>query len=249
MNVVRYTKWCVSAIMNKLFPKLPINKRAIRRIKKRSLVRLDSFFAELEAIANIRSGNKASRIIRKILERVNIKTILGGNIALLMITSSILGTGAQDLGKFEAESRLLPELQAKLTTQIKLRFPLERVVLNQRFSIFHRGVDLDGEIGNPIYPIMNGVVESHEYGKFGYGNNILVNHQNGFKSRYAHLSKIEVKDGQEVTTGTVLGRVGSTGHSTGPHLHLEIYHDTQTLNPLTVLGPIPVKSASATGGK
>lgn len=235
--------------MNKLFLKLPLKHRALRRFQKQSLARLNSFLAEIETIANIRSGNKASRMIRKILESINIKAILGGNIALLMLTTSLVGTGTQDLDKFEAESRLLPEVQAKLTTQIKLRFPLERVVLNQSFSIFHRGVDLDGNIGDPIYPIMNGVVEFHEYGKIGYGNNILINHQNGFTSRYAHLSKIEVKDGQEVTTGTVLGKVGSTGHSTGPHLHLEIYHDTQILNPLTVLGPIPIKSASATGGK
>ena len=69
----------------------------------------------------------------------------------------------------------------------------------------------------------------------GYGNMVLINHGNGFKTRYAHLSQIMVISGQNVARGVAIGRMGSTGHSTGPHTHFEIYLNGTRINPLSYL--------------
>jgi murein DD-endopeptidase MepM/ murein hydrolase activator NlpD len=69
----------------------------------------------------------------------------------------------------------------------------------------------------------------------GYGNCILIDHGNGLKTRYAHLSKIYVRVGQRVGTGDKIGAVGSSGNSTGPHLHFEVIKNGRTQNPLNYL--------------
>ena len=80
-------------------------------------------------------------------------------------------------------------------------------------------------------PILPGKVEKTARLRFGYGNYIIVNHGSGFKSLYAHLSKITVKEEQKVDKNTVIGFIGSTGWSTGPHLHLEIINNKERVNP------------------
>jgi murein DD-endopeptidase MepM/ murein hydrolase activator NlpD len=83
---------------------------------------------------------------------------------------------------------------------------------------------------------MKGIVTKTEYNWFGYGNMIVVSHGPDFESLYAHLSKIDVKVGEQVTTDSIIGLSGSTGHSTGPHLHLEIHQDGKAIDPAPVLG-------------
>lgn len=87
---------------------------------------------------------------------------------------------------------------------------------------FHKGVDLVGSGSKHIYPVNNGTVVYVKRSRGGYGNHILVNHGDGIWSLYAHLSDVYVKSGQAVTKNTILGVEGSTGRSTGSHLHLEI---------------------------
>ncbi|MGE5545560.1 MAG: peptidoglycan DD-metalloendopeptidase family protein [Solirubrobacterales bacterium] len=92
--------------------------------------------------------------------------------------------------------------------------------LNHRTGI-HEGVDFGTAIGTPVYATGSGVVE-FAGGKDRYGLTIDVNHGNGVTTRYAHLSRIKVTQGQRVTRATVIGLVGNTGRSTGPHLHYEV---------------------------
>lgn len=120
-------------------------------------------------------------------------------------------------------------------TSPALQFPLKNYIIGQFFSIAHPGVDLDASFGTPIYPVSTGTVKQVERWSWGYGNHLILDHGNGFGSLYAHLSKIEVKVGDEVKNDTVIGKVGSTGWSTGNHLHLEIYEKDRALNPLEVL--------------
>ncbi|MBE5821544.1 MAG: M23 family metallopeptidase [Clostridiales bacterium] len=87
-------------------------------------------------------------------------------------------------------------------------------------SSWHKGIDLGAPTGTPIYAIADGVASSH-YQQGGYGNYVVVDHGNGFISEYGHMSKIIVRSG-DVKKGDVIGLVGSTGASTGPHLHLTI---------------------------
>lgn len=102
----------------------------------------------------------------------------------------------------------------------------------------HKGVDLVG-VNKHIYPINNGTVVTKSYDSNGYGNYIIVNHGNGYWSLYAHLKKVYVKNGQSVNKNTILGEEGSTGRSTGSHLHLEVRKGSNSssnvINPITFL--------------
>jgi murein DD-endopeptidase MepM/ murein hydrolase activator NlpD len=94
----------------------------------------------------------------------------------------------------------------------------------------HTGVDLRGDTGDPVRVTANGRVTRAAWAG-GYGNMVEVDHGNGLVTRYGHMSKIEVKVGQHVSMGQTIGRIGSTGRSTGPHLHYEVRIDDKPVNP------------------
>ncbi|HUO22468.1 MAG TPA: M23 family metallopeptidase [Caulobacteraceae bacterium] len=95
---------------------------------------------------------------------------------------------------------------------------------------FHPGLDFSGDKGEPVHVTAPGVV-SFTGQRTGYGNTVEVDHGGGFKTRYAHLSRIVVKVGQHVALGEELGAMGSTGRSTGPHLHYEVWVNGRVENP------------------
>lgn len=96
----------------------------------------------------------------------------------------------------------------------------------------HLGVDFVGPVGIPIYVTGNGTVVSAEFSFFGYGNVVVVDHGFGYKSRYAHLFKISVTKGQQVARGQVIGELGNSGRSTGPHLHYEVLLRENQVDPI-----------------
>ena len=94
----------------------------------------------------------------------------------------------------------------------------------------HNGMDIASNMGTTVYAADGGkVVLAEWYG--GYGNCIMIDHGNGYKTLYGHLSSIAVSDGQGVSQGAVIGAVGSTGNSTGPHLHFEVYANDSRIDP------------------
>ncbi len=95
---------------------------------------------------------------------------------------------------------------------------------------FHAGIDLTAKSGTPIYAPADGVVE-YAKKKGSYGNYLLLNHPYGFKTAYGHLKKFAVKEGDYVSKGDIIGYVGNTGRSTGPHLHYEIRYLQKWLDP------------------
>lgn len=95
---------------------------------------------------------------------------------------------------------------------------------------FHRGVDLAADIGTPVYATASGVVSSVRR-DVGLGKLIQIDHLHGYTTVYAHLSRIAVKRGQHVERGEIIGAVGNTGYSTGPHLHYEVHHQGRAQNP------------------
>lgn len=95
---------------------------------------------------------------------------------------------------------------------------------------FHPGLDLAAAHGTPIYASANGNVLISEYSKI-YGNYVIINHHFGYKTLYGHMSKVSVKRNQKVKQGTIIGYVGSTGRSTGPHLHFEILKEDKKIDP------------------
>jgi murein DD-endopeptidase MepM/ murein hydrolase activator NlpD len=94
----------------------------------------------------------------------------------------------------------------------------------------HTGLDFRSSTGDPVRATANGKVESAGWSG-GYGKMVEIDHGNGFSTRYGHLSEIEVKVGQQVKIGQTIGRVGSTGRSTGPHLHYETRIDGDAVDP------------------
>jgi len=97
--------------------------------------------------------------------------------------------------------------------------------------VFHEGTDFAANFGTQILCTSNGVVERVIKSKKGYGNRVVINHGYGYKTVYAHLNDFNVKTGDVIKRGDVIGTVGSTGLSTGPHLHYEVLANNRPLNP------------------
>lgn len=204
---------------------LSIGKRRGRNIQKTLLMKLKSFVEK-------RGGTKVSRFLRFFFERYSIKNLLGANLVILSMASPFINLPNKVLANTEGTEISSPIV---LSTRQGVRVPLEAKNVTQGYTLFHKGVDLNGRTGDPVYPMSGGVVESAEYSTSGYGKMVLVDHGNGYKSLYAHLSKIDVSQGQKIDNETKIGEVGATGHAYGDHLHMEIYENGKTTNPLTLL--------------
>lgn len=101
-----------------------------------------------------------------------------------------------------------------------------------RARTMHQGIDFAGPIGTPVYSTGDGVVIEADYSFSGYGNQVIVDHGFGYKTRYAHLHKINVKVGDKVERAEMVGSLGSSGKSTGPHLHYEVMVRNNPVNPI-----------------
>ncbi len=97
---------------------------------------------------------------------------------------------------------------------------------------FHKGIDFTAPKGTPIIATGNGTIIKVEKRLFGYGKNVVIDHGFGYTTLYAHMKDIEVKKGERVTKGQVIGTVGSTGTSTAPHLHYEVRINGKAVNPI-----------------
>ncbi len=102
----------------------------------------------------------------------------------------------------------------------------------------HQGLDISADKGDPVYATANGTIISANYHS-DFGNLVVVGHEFGLTTRYAHLSRLNVHAGQTVQRGDVLGFVGSTGRSTAPHLHYEVWAHGRPINPLKLLAAQP----------
>ncbi len=98
--------------------------------------------------------------------------------------------------------------------------------------IFHPGLDFVAPTGTPIHATGDGVIEEVNGGQSGYGNYVMIKHGFGYETLYGHMSRVNVRMGQKVKRGDVIGFVGSTGRSTGPHCHYEVIKDGHKINPI-----------------
>lgn len=180
-----------------------------------------------------RTGTLPAKFVRYLAEHKNARKIFAANfVALVAITSFLPSTNSNVFA--EADASII-QAQNTLITEKGMQLPLGHIKINQNYSFFHPAIDFGGVIGDAVKPIKAGVVTFSGYTRDGYGNLIVINHGQDLESYYAHLSKIEVKTGEGVTMDKEIGKLGSTGHSTGPHLHLEILLKGIHINPLTVL--------------
>ncbi|WP_306353207.1 M23 family metallopeptidase [Flavobacterium sp. '19STA2R22 D10 B1'] len=97
---------------------------------------------------------------------------------------------------------------------------------------FHAGMDFSAKVGTPIFATGDGVVNRADNTATGYGNHIVIQHGYGYETLYAHLSKYNVRPGQRVKRGDVIGYVGNTGRSEASHLHYEVHKDGEVINPI-----------------
>lgn len=111
--------------------------------------------------------------------------------------------------------------------------------ISTHFSAWHPGIDIATGLGMPIHPIADGKVVEVTWGFLGLGHYVVVEHTQGFRSTYGHMGKIYVHKDDLVTQSTILGEVGLTGHTTGPHTHLEVTKDGSYIDPEKVLPTLP----------
>jgi murein DD-endopeptidase MepM/ murein hydrolase activator NlpD len=107
--------------------------------------------------------------------------------------------------------------------------------ITQRYWSGHRAIDIGAPVGTPVVAADSGYVIFAGWNRQGYGKLVIIDHGNGYRTYYAHLSSILVRRGESVGKGRRIGSVGSTGHSTGPHLHFEIRYHNIHKNPLLLL--------------
>ena len=191
------------------------------------------FIPNLGEVHRVRRGSKTSRFFSLIFEHKSLKKLFGANLALAFFATSFLPL--RDFGKVEEEQNVIQEKKTLFATIKVVQYPLEKMSVSQGFSYYHPGVDLAAPYGEPVRPIKPGVVDEAGFSSLGYGKMLIINHGGGMTSLYAHLSKIFIKAGQEITSETVIGDVGASGRASGNHLHLEIRKDGVAVNPFSVL--------------
>lgn len=131
----------------------------------------------------------------------------------------------------------LPTMWAHLG-KINNEFGYRRNPFGGRSYEFHAGMDIDGDRGDVVAAPANGTIITAGW-EGGYGNLIEIDHGNGLTTRYGHLSKIGVQVGDTIQRGQIIGLIGSTGRSTGPHLHYEVRVNDKPINPRRFLPPEP----------
>lgn len=147
-------------------------------------------------------------------------------------TTKQISLGAEKLKSIISKDR---DSTAVIPAGGRMAWPTTGHRITQYYSWRHTGLDIADRIGTPIYAAEAGVVTTVGYNRGGYGNQIVINHNGGKSTRYAHLSAFDVKVGQSVTKGQYIGAMGSTGRSTGPHLHFEVMINGARYNPLNYI--------------
>lgn len=182
-------------------------------------------------------SNPISRLIRPVFEKKDIKRMIGAQLATLMVVITALNVPSSALGVAALDTEGLTNgVEVTLTTNKTAIVPVpDTLGMSQGYHVFHAGIDLRAPLGSKIFPVANGTVKSISISRYGYGRSLVLEHEDGMESLYAHMGKVYVVEGDKVITTTALGEVGMTGRTTGPHLHLEIRKDGKTINPLTFL--------------
>lgn len=135
---------------------------------------------------------------------------------------------------FTAIKNIIKASDAQPAAGNKMNWPTQGHIITQYYSWRHTGLDVANKVGTPLYAADSGTVVEAGWAN-GYGNQILVDHGGGKKTRYAHASKLYVSKGDKVTKGETIAAMGSTGWSTGSHIHFEVIINGKKLNPLNYI--------------
>ncbi len=234
-----------------------LGKRAIRRsfkfvVFKNKYSRIVRKYAKMEAFQAIKRGFKG--VQRQIAIRPRIRLFSKFTlilIVLLFLTNmgasyfkakepEIKVNGQQILVAKNSESQNPEEtlLQASVSSKrspFDFRMPVSDGIITQGFSSYHHADDIAASYGTPIYPLGGGKVEFAGYMTDGHGDTVVIDHGDGLKTLYAHMSQIDVGVGNVISETTKIGNIGLTGHTTGPHVHIEVFDNGVMINPSSVL--------------
>lgn len=191
-----------------------------------------------------RKSNPLSKLVRPWFEHQWVHGIVGVHLVLLLALFGVTGSpvsaefpsGSGDASSEVEVSVVAAPKAVVITTKRQFQMPVELTSVSQGFYRYHPGVDLRAPLRSGVQPITEGVVREVVYGRWGYGQAVVVEHAGGYSSMYAHVGRIFVEPGSDVDRESVIAEVGTTGYSTGPHLHLEIYEDGNAINPKPLLG-------------
>lgn len=239
-------------IDSQIFDPLPkVGKRFVRRIRK--LKKLAAVIAQTELSLALKIAAFALHRQIVIRPRIRLSIILILSLALTFLASSKLAyflkqkessikINGQAVLVADKREEAIPPVSAEMDEQIfsvRSPFEVERPVdhgyISQGYSSYHRGSDIATDYDSPIHPLGPGTVEFAGSLLDGRGNVVIIDHGDGLKSLYAHMNKIYAGVGNKVDKKAVLGTVGLTGRTTGPHVHLEVYDQGVATDPSSVL--------------
>jgi murein DD-endopeptidase MepM/ murein hydrolase activator NlpD len=212
----------------------------LRYFVKKELTRL-----KLKRRGSFAGSTVMSLIIRPILEKDRVKAYLSAPLFAAALTVGVTQLPNTDttLDTWSTEQ----PVQAVLGYEVKMPQAGDTITylvpvtqlngVSQSFHAGHPGIDLMSPRGSQVVAMERGTVIDVQKDTFGYGRHLLVKHMYEVVSLYAHLDQINVRLGQEVTPGQVVGTIGTTGWSTGPHLHFEVYEGGDQVNPMKYIGP------------
>jgi murein DD-endopeptidase MepM/ murein hydrolase activator NlpD len=176
----------------------------------------------------------------KLFELSGIKNLFGAQLVAAVILAGVVSPQASGLVNqmiVEEKTGNTP-IAADPQTLTTFEIPLSSYAISQLFSFWHPGIDMTAPKGTPIYAIESGVVTYADDSFFGYGRHVVIAHEHQIESLYGHMSEILTSVGKRISRGEMIGKVGSTGWSTGNHVHLEVHIKGIPVNPLEVL---PIK--------
>lgn len=211
---------------------------------------IDQLTGEIESLHRMDAEVYRSILNAEPLSANEWKAGRGGSVGVAEMDAEVKDTRAE-LEKLEAQVKIQKQSYADIMQSLTNRkeelrhMPSIRPVRGELISGFgmrrhplndimrmHEGLDFVAPVGTPVYATADGVVKFAGVKNNGYGIHVDVDHQHGFASKYAHLSKVAVREGQRVKRGDLLGLVGNTGLSKGPHLHYEISRVGKKIDPI-----------------
>ncbi|PCJ34101.1 MAG: hypothetical protein COA93_05605 [Alphaproteobacteria bacterium] len=212
-----------------------------QKLAEKMIAHISSKIDYVEYTLN-KSGIKSKKLIQLAENRPSMSMAMGGPFILYSENFDIDFSNSEPFAKLYSHYNRLIDLESAVR-HIPIGKPAKKYYISSSFGIRkdpfkkkwarHQGIDMAGWWDTPIYASANGTVlkagVNGAYGKF-----IEIDHGNGFRSRYGHLSKIKVKKGEQVTLEQEIGLMGSTGRSTSPHLHYEIWFNGKPINPMKI---------------
>jgi murein DD-endopeptidase MepM/ murein hydrolase activator NlpD len=209
------------------------------QILKRELTRL-----KLRRRGSFVDATWLTLALKPVWEKEGLKVLIGAPLAAAMViggTNDMLyppedltqnWTISQPIQNILTLDLAPPDGVVRMTYQL----PVTHLTgISQQFRAGHPGIDMTGPMRSPVVAMAHGTVQEVAHERFGYGNNVVLSHEYNLTTRYAHLDTIAVKPGQEIQAGQVVGMLGSTGWSTGPHVHFEVYENNEAVNPVIYL--------------